>query len=73
MWNLFLWNFNQMVVMNFWKVKIEPCIQKSFWIYFLFVKFFVPNGYIIEISKWVFIRIDFMGFSFKIFKMISPY
>ncbi len=28
---MFLWNFNQMVVMNFWKVKIETCFQKSFW------------------------------------------
>jgi hypothetical protein len=59
--------------MNFWRVKIGPYIQKSFWIIFLFVKIFVPNGYIIEISKWDFILIGLMGFSFRIFKMISPY
>jgi hypothetical protein len=34
--------------------------------------FFVPNEYIFEF-KWAFILMDFMGFSFKIFKVISPY
>jgi hypothetical protein len=29
-WNIFLENLNQMVVMDFWKVKIGPCFQKSF-------------------------------------------
>jgi hypothetical protein len=33
----------------------------------------VPNGYIIEISKWDFILIDLMGFVFRIFKVISPF
>ncbi len=33
----------------------------------------MPNGYIIEIFKWVFILMDFLGFSFRIFKMILPY
>jgi len=33
----------------------------------------MPNGCIIEIFKWAFILMDFMGFSFRIFKMISPY
>jgi hypothetical protein len=27
----------------------------------------------IELSKWAFILKDFMGFSFRIFKVISPY
>jgi hypothetical protein len=74
MWNLISWNLNQMVNMNFWKVRIGLCFQKSFCIeFFLFLEFFVPNGYVIQISKWNFIFMDFMGFSFKIFKMISPY
>jgi len=42
-------------------------------ILFLFLKLFVPHGYIIGIPKWVFILMDFMGFSFRIFKMNSPY
>ncbi len=33
----------------------------------------MPHGYIIEKSKWAFILMDFMNFSFRIFKMISPY
>jgi hypothetical protein len=34
----------------------------------------MPNGYyIIEIFKWGFILMDFIGFSFKISKVISPY
>ncbi len=33
----------------------------------------MPNGYIIKISKHDFILMDFMGFSSKIFKVISPY
>jgi hypothetical protein len=33
----------------------------------------MPNGYIIEISKWIFILMDFIGFSFKIFEVFSPY
>ncbi len=41
--------------------------------FFSFVKLFMPNGYIIEILKLFFILMDFMGFSFRIFKMISPY
>ncbi len=31
------------------------------------------NEYIIEISKWVFILLDFMGLSFKVSKVITPY
>ncbi len=42
-------------------------------IFFSFVNFFVPNGYLIEISKWAFILMDFMGFSFGILKVILPY
>jgi len=51
LWIFFLWNFNQMVVMNFWKVKIELYFQKSFWNEFLCLsKFLCPNEHIIEIS-----------------------
>jgi len=39
----------------------------------VFVKKIMPNGYIIEIFKWGFILMDYMGFSFKISKVISPY
>ncbi len=42
-------------------------------IFFLFLKIFVPNGYIIKIFKWTFILMDFMGFVFRIFKVISPF
>jgi hypothetical protein len=42
-------------------------------IFFVFVKQIMPNEYIIEISKWIFILMNFMGFPFKIFKVISPY
>jgi hypothetical protein len=38
-----------------------------------FVKTIMPNEYIIEISKWAFILMDFMSFYFKIFKVISTY
>ncbi len=71
----FSWNFNQMVVINFWRVEIAPCFQKSFWNdFFPFVKIFMPNVWIHNwISKWDIIFMDFMSFSFKIFKMISPY
>ncbi len=63
-----------MVIMNFWSIKIEPCFQKSFSNeFFSFVKKIMPNGYIIEISKWAFILREFMGYSSKIFKIISPY
>ncbi len=45
----FLWNLNQMVVTNFWRVRIGPCFPKSFWNdFFSFIKFFVPHEYIIE-------------------------
>jgi hypothetical protein len=40
---------------------------------FVFVKISMPNGYIIEISKWGSILMDFMGFSFRICKVNSPY
>jgi hypothetical protein len=39
----------------------------------MFVKTIMPNGYIIEIFKWGFILMEFMGFSFKISEVISPY
>ncbi len=42
-------------------------------IFFSFVNFVVPNEYVIEIFKWAFILMDFMGFSFRIKKVISPY
>ncbi len=41
--------------------------------FFLFLKNFVPHGYIVETLKWAFILMDLMGFSFRIFKSISPY
>ncbi len=60
--NFFLWNLNQIVIMNCWRVKIEPYFQKSFWNeFFMFIKISMPNGSIIEISKWVFILMHFMG------------
>jgi hypothetical protein len=34
---------------------------------------FVLDGYIIEISKWASILMDFMVFSFRSFKVISLY
>ncbi len=63
-----------MVVMNFWRVRID-LVFKSFFemIFFLFFKKIVPHGYIIGTVKWTFILMDFMSFSFRIFKMISPY
>jgi hypothetical protein len=61
----FWWNCYHMVLMNFWRIKIGPCFQKSFWIlFFSFIKFFVPNRYIIEIFKWFFILMEFIGFLF---------
>jgi hypothetical protein len=49
--------------MNFWSIKIVPCFQKSFLHdFFLFVKNIMPNEYMIEIFKWAFICMDFMGF-----------
>ncbi len=41
--------------------------------FFSFVKNVMPNKYTIETSKHVIIFMEFMGFSFKIFKVISPY
>ncbi len=42
-------------------------------IYFSFVRNFMSNEYIIKIFKWAFIFMDLKGFSFRIFKLISPY
>jgi len=42
-------------------------------IFFMFIKIYMSNGYIIEISKWAFILMDFMGFSFMISKVNSSY
>jgi hypothetical protein len=39
----------------------------------MFIKTFMPIGYIIEISKWAFIFMDFMMFSVMISKVSSPY
>ncbi len=33
----------------------------------------MPNGYIIEIFEWAFIPRDFIGFSFRISKVILQY
>jgi hypothetical protein len=41
--------------------------------FFMFIKISMSNGYISEIFKWAFILMDFMGFSFKISKLNSPY
>jgi len=41
--------------------------------FFSLVKNVMPNKYTIETSKHVIIFMEFMGFSFKIFKVISPY
>ncbi len=32
----------------------------------------MPHVHTIEISKWAFIHMDFMGFCFKDFQMTSP-
>jgi hypothetical protein len=59
-----------MIVMNFWKVKIGPYFKKSYWNeFFVFLKNSIPDGYIIEIFKWDFILMDFMGFSSTISKV----
>ncbi len=61
--NFFLWNLNQMVVVNFWSIKNVPCFQESFLNdFFLFIKKIMPNEYIIEIFNCAFICMDFMGF-----------
>jgi hypothetical protein len=63
-----------MIVTNFERSEFDLVFKSLFeMIFFLFVKVFVPNGYIIEISKWTFALMDFMGFSFMIFKVISPH
>ncbi len=63
-----------MIIMNFWKLKIGPYFQKSFWNEFFYVcQQIMPNEYIIEISKWVFILMDFVSFFSKISKVILPY
>jgi hypothetical protein len=51
-----------MIIMNFWNVRIGPFSKGPFEMNFLFVKFLMPNGYIIEISKLFFIFMNFMGF-----------
>jgi hypothetical protein len=44
-------------------VKIRPYFQTPFEMnFFVFVKTFILNWYIIEISKWDFILMDFIGF-----------
>jgi hypothetical protein len=61
-----------MVVMNFERSKLNFILESPFeMIFFVFIKNSMPNGYIIEISKWTFM--DFIGFSFKTSKAISPY
>ncbi len=39
----------------------------------MFIKISMHNGSIIEISKGVFILMHFIGFSFRISKVSSPY
>ncbi len=48
---------------------MDLVVKSHFEMIFLFVKNFVPNGYIIEISKWAFILMNFMSFVLR----ISPY
>jgi hypothetical protein len=44
-------------------VKIGPYFQSPFEMnFFVFVKKIMPNWYIIEISEWDFILMDFIGF-----------
>jgi hypothetical protein len=48
--------------MNFWKIRLDLIFKSPFEMnLFVFVKKFMPNGYIIEISKWDFILMDFTG------------
>jgi hypothetical protein len=60
-----LYNFNQMIVMNFWRVKIGPCFQKFSWneFFFCFSNILYPMGF----------NYGLYEFSFKIFKVISLY
>jgi hypothetical protein len=59
--------------MNFWRVKIKPCFEKSFENdFFLFVKRIMHNVCIIEKSNWLFIFMNFVGYSYKISKVILP-
>jgi hypothetical protein len=41
--------------------------------FFSFIKNVMANKYTIETCKHVIILMEFMGFSFKIFKVIFPY
>jgi len=56
-----------MVVMIFWRIRIEPYFQKSFWNeFFAFFKISMPNGCIIKILNGLLFYVDFMSFSFRI-------
>jgi hypothetical protein len=53
-----------MVIMNFERSELD-FVSKSLFemIFFFFVsQIFVPHGYIIEILKWAFILMEFIGF-----------
>jgi hypothetical protein len=52
--------------MNFEGSEFDLVFQGPFeMIFFLFVKFFVPNGYIIEIYSWTFILMGFLFTNFQ--------
>jgi hypothetical protein len=36
--------------------------------FYFFFNFFVPKAYVFESFTWVIIHLDFVGFSFRIFK-----
>jgi hypothetical protein len=59
-WNIFLKNLNQMVVMDFWKVKIGPYFQKSFQNRF----FFPQMNNVFKIFNQIFIHVNFTCFPF---------
>jgi hypothetical protein len=56
-----------MVVMDLWRVKIEPNFQKSFWNgFFVVFEKNVLNEHVVKIFTLAFIHMDFMEFLLKV-------
>jgi hypothetical protein len=68
--NILFEDFNHLIVRDFEWLKFDHIFISSYELQFLFVfQFFCPKSIFFESFTWVIIHIDFVGFSFRIFKL----
>ncbi len=67
--NLFFENLNNLIIRDFWLVKIWPYFHKSIWVAILiFFQFFCSKIFLKKSFTWVIIHLNFVGFLFRTFK-----